>query len=240
MEYQLTGVDVTEQKGIENRLEKSFRALSLSFRGTVHAMSRMMESRDPYTAGHQQRVALLALAIGRELGLAKHSLQTLYYGGLLHDVGKVQIPSEILIKPGQISDLEMDIIRGHAAHGGELLGAVEFPWPLARVACEHHERLDGSGYPRGLKGGEVLLESRIVAVADVVEAMSSDRPYRAAMGRERALEAIRQGSGTLYDTEAVQACLRLFEERRFSFEDVLESIDDELCLLSNDHFPSRD
>jgi putative nucleotidyltransferase with HDIG domain len=179
----------------------------------------MAEKRDPYTAGHQQRVARLACAIGRELGLPQESLEGLEVAGTLHDIGKVYVPAEILSKPARLSHMEMGIMKSHSEVGFEILREVTFPWPVARSVLEHHERLDGSGYPGGLKGTEISQEARILAVADVVEAMSSHRPYRAALGLPRALEEIISGRGRLYDAECVDACLALMNGGGFTFEE---------------------
>jgi putative nucleotidyltransferase with HDIG domain len=178
----------------------------------------MAEKRDPYTAGHQQRVAKLACAIGRGMGLSEHALEGLEMAGTLHDVGKVYVPAEILSKPARLSHLEMGIMKSHPEVGFEILREVNFPWPVARTVLEHHERLDGSGYPGGLKGADICLEARILAVADVVEAMSSHRPYRAALGLPQALEEIRSGRGRLYEGEAVDLCLALMRDG-FTFEE---------------------
>ncbi|MCX7843973.1 MAG: HD-GYP domain-containing protein [Candidatus Bipolaricaulota bacterium] len=180
-----------------------------------------MDLREPYTAGHQRRVAELACAIAQELGLSAERIQGLRVAALLHDVGKALfVPIEILSKPGKLTDLEMALIREHPRAGYEILRRVEFPWPVAEIVHQHHERLDGSGYPRGLKGEAILLEARILAVADVVEAMSSHRPYRPALGVEAALAEIREKAGKLYDPKVVEACLRVFA-RGFQFPKVL-------------------
>jgi PAS domain S-box-containing protein/putative nucleotidyltransferase with HDIG domain len=210
--------DVTQRKRDEAELRRSMAALRTTFRQTVRALASMAEKRDPYTAGHQQRVARLACAIGRELGLSDDALEGLEMAGILHDVGKVYVPAEILAKPARLSQMEMGIMKTHPEVGFEILREVNFPWPVARAVLEHHERLDGSGYPGGLHGGEICREARILAVADVVEAMSSHRPYRAALGLERALAEIRNGRGRSFDPDAVDVCLRLFDTGGFSFE----------------------
>jgi putative nucleotidyltransferase with HDIG domain len=183
----------------------------------VQAIGMMGEMRDPYTAGHQRRVADLAGAIGKELGLGTDVLEGLHIAGLLHDVGKIAVPAEILTKPGKLSSYEFEIIKGHPDVGRQILKGVEFPWPVAQAVVQHHERLDGRGYPDGLKGDAVILEARILAVSDVVEAMSSHRPYRAALGVQLALEEITRGRAVGYDGTAVDACLSLFREKRFAF-----------------------
>lgn len=200
---------IAVRKRAEADLRSSMAALRTTFRQTVRALASMAEKRDPYTAGHQQRVARLACAIGQGMGLSEDALEGLEMAGTLHDVGKVYVPAEILSKPARLSHLEMGIMKSHPEVGFEILREVSFPWPVARAVLEHHERLDGSGYPGGLKGPDICLEARILAVADVVEAMSSHRPYRAAMGLELALAEIRSGRGHLYDDRAVDLCLEL-------------------------------
>jgi putative nucleotidyltransferase with HDIG domain len=197
------------RKRAEADLRTSIAELRATFRQTVRALASMAEKRDPYTAGHQQRVARLACAIGRSMGFSEDALEGLEMAGTLHDVGKVYVPAEILSKPAKLSHLEMALMRSHPEVGFEILHEVKFPWPVARVVLEHHERLDGSGYPGGLKGQDICMEARILAVADVVEAMSSHRPYRAALGLPVALDEIRAGRGSLYDAGAVDACLAL-------------------------------
>lgn len=211
--------NVSAKKRAEAELKASVQALGTAFRQTVRALSSMAEKRDPYTAGHQQRVGRLACAMGREMGLDADRLEGLEVSGTLHDVGKVYVPAEILAKPAKLSHMEMGIMKSHSEVGFEILKEVAFPWPVARTVLEHHERLDGSGYPGGLKGQDICLEARILAVADVVEAMSSHRPYRASLGLEQALAEITGHRGTRYDPEAVDACLRLFAERGFTFDE---------------------
>jgi HD-GYP domain-containing protein (c-di-GMP phosphodiesterase class II) len=191
--------------------------LRTSLEESIQAIAATVEMRDPYTAGHQQRVAQLAAAIGREMGLDEERIHGLHLAGIVHDLGKISVPAEILSKPGRLTELELGLVREHARSGHEILKGIDFPWPIARMVLEHHERLDGSGYPQGLKGDAILPESRILTVADVVEAMSSHRPYRPGLGVDRALAEIETNRGRLYDAEAADACLRLFRERRFSF-----------------------
>jgi PAS domain S-box-containing protein/putative nucleotidyltransferase with HDIG domain len=210
--------NVTLRKRAEADLLSSMAALRTAFRQTVRALASMAEKRDPYTAGHQQRVARLACAIGRGMGLSEDALEGLEMAGTVHDVGKVYVPAEILSKPARLSHLEMGIMKSHPEVGFEILREVNFPWPVARAVLEHHERLDGSGYPGGLKGPDICLEARILAVADVVEAMSSHRPYRAALGLPQALAEIRAGRGRLYDAGAVDLCLALMQDG-FTFEE---------------------
>jgi len=190
--------------------------LQQTIEGTIHAAARIVESRDPYTAGHQQRVATLARAVARRLGASPDTVQGIYLAGLIHDVGKIGIPAEILSKPGALSEIEMELVRTHAEIGFEILRTIAFPWPIAQAALQHHERLDGSGYPAGLKGESIILEARVLAVADVVEAMASHRPYRPAREIALAVEEIRRGAGTLYDPAVAAACVDLFEKETFS------------------------
>jgi len=185
--------------------------------GTIEAIAKTMETRDPYTAGHEQRVAELACAIGDEIGLSPDRMEGLKMAGMVHDLGKVSIPVAILSKPGRISKIELELIKTHSVTGYEILKEIKFPWPIALMVLQHHERIDGSGYPYGIMGDALLLESRILAVADVVEAMSSHRPYRPALGIEASLAEIEGKKGVLYDKGVVDVCLRLFREKGFRF-----------------------
>ncbi len=211
--------DITERQEARKRLEQSLEKLQRTMEGAIQAVTATVEWRDPFTAGHQRRVAQLACAIAKELGLAREQIQVIHMAGLLHDIGKISIPHEILSKPGRLSDAEMAMIRAHSQVGYDILKTVEFPWPIADMVVQHHERIDGSGYPSGLREEEILMEARILAVADVVEAMTAHRPYRKAPGIDKALEEISRNSGRLYDTDAVYACLRLFNEQGFKFEE---------------------
>ncbi len=184
----------------------------------VEAMAMIVEMRDPYTAGHQRRVTQLACAIGKKMCLSEDQANALRLAGLIHDIGKVRVPSEILTNPDGLAEAEFNMIKVHPLAGYKILSTIEFPWPIAQIVYQHHERMDGSGYPLGLSDGDILLEARILAVADVVEAMSSHRPYRPALGRDRALSEITQKKGVLYDTDVVDACLWLFTEKSFEFE----------------------
>lgn len=186
--------------------------------GTVDAIARAVEARDPYTAGHQRRVASLACAIAKRMGLDEDRIEGIRMGATIHDIGKIQVPAELLVKPTKLTEIEYMMIQNHAPVGYEILKDIKFPWPVADIAHQHHERMDGSGYPQGLKGEEICLEARIVAVADVVEAMATHRPYKTALGIEVALDEIKQNKGILYDTEAVNACLEVFAEDNFHFE----------------------
>ncbi len=188
----------------------------LSLESTVGALANTVEMRDPYTAGHQHRVAQLAVALARELAVPEPEIQGIFLAGIIHDIGKIDIPSEILNKPGKLTDLQFKLIQTHARSGYEIVKDVDFPWPIAQALLQHHERLDGSGYPQGLKGEAILPEAKILAVADVVEAMMSHRPYRPALGLDAALAEIQKGRGKLYDAAAVDACIRLFKEKGMS------------------------
>ena len=210
--------DIAEKKKAEESLRRSVAQLRQTLEETVSALAAMSEKRDLYTAGHQQRVAHLACAMAEEMGLQGDRVNGLRVAGKLHDIGKISVPAEILAKPSRLTPIEMSIMKTHSEAGFEILKRVSFPWPVARMVLQHHERLDGSGYPEGLRGDEIMLEARILAVADVVEAMSSHRPYRATLGLERALDEVGMHKGGLYDPEAVDACLRLFQHKNFTFE----------------------
>ena len=183
--------------------------------GTVDAVSKMTEMRDAYTWGHERRVGEIAAAIALEMGLDQDVQQGLRVAGRVHDVGKISVPTEILTKPGKLTSLEHQIIKLHPERGYEILKDIDFPWPVAKIAHQHHERVDGTGYPNGLKGDEIVLEARILAVADVVEAMASHRPYRAGLGIGKAMSEIERGRGTAYDERAADACLRLFRDKGY-------------------------
>lgn len=185
---------------------------------TIRAISLTVEKRDPYTAGHQQRVADLAVQIGKELGLAEHRLEGLGLGAVIHDIGKIYVPAELLNRPGRLSKAEFEVIQSHAEVGYDIIKDVEFPWPVADMILQHHERMDGSGYPQGLKGEEIILEARILAVADAVEAITAHRPYRPALGIDVALDELKKNRGKLYDPAVVDACLYLVLEQGFSFK----------------------
>lgn len=191
--------------------------LQENLESTVHAVAYIVEVRDPYTAGHQNRVADLAAAIAKQMCLPDDQIHGLHMAGIVHDLGKIQVPAEILSKPGKISDMEYSLIKEHAQAGYNLLKDIDFPWPIAQMVLQHHERLDGSGYPQGLRGKGILLEARILAVSDVVETMASHRPYRPGLGIAPALEEISRGSGTHYDSQVAAACLTLFQEKHYAF-----------------------
>ncbi len=211
--------DISQTKLHEKNLRRSLDSFKRAIEGSVTAMSLLVEMKDPYTAGHQKGVALLACAIGREMNLDDNTIDCLRIASTLHDLGKLNVPLEILNKPGPLSEFEMDFLRTHPGAGYDILKAVEFPWPIAEVIRQHHERQDGSGYPRGLKGDEIMIEASIIAVADVVEAVASRRPYRASRGINVALDIIREGYGIHYNKDVVDSCLRLFNEKGFALMD---------------------
>jgi PAS domain S-box-containing protein/putative nucleotidyltransferase with HDIG domain len=211
--------DISERKAAEAQAQQYVAQLESALMRTVGVATTLIEMRDPYTAGHERRVAEIAAAIGGELGLDARRVEGLRVAGQLHDIGKISTPAEILAKPGKITAAEFTLIKEHAQAGYDALKDVEFPWPVAEVAWQHHERIEGSGYPRGLKGDEILLEARIMSVADVVEAMASHRPYRPGHGIDKALEEIERGSGSAYDTTVAEACLRLFREQGYTLPD---------------------
>ena len=207
--------DITKRKQAEEKLKYTLESLKNALNTTIQVMVSAVEIRDPYTAGHQIRSADLARDIATEMGLPKEKIAGIRMAGSIHDIGKLSIPAEILSKPTKLSAIEFSLIKEHARQGYEMLKNVESPWPLAEIVHQHHERMDGSGYPRGLKGEEILIEARIIAVADVVEAMASHRPYRPALGIDLALAEIEKNRGVLYDDAAADACLKLFREKGF-------------------------
>lgn len=213
--------DITAQLRAERALAEHVVELEGMLSGTVATIMHLGELRDPYTAGHERRVGRLAAAIGRRLGFDDHRVRGLEIMGQLHDIGKISVPVETLVKPTRLTALEFELVKQHAAHGYEILRHVDFPWPVAEVARQHHERLDGSGYPRGLVGEQILPESRILAVADTVEAMSSHRPYRAALGLTEALAEIERGAGRTYDAPVVAACIDLVKGEDFVWDERL-------------------
>ncbi|MBM4465971.1 MAG: HD domain-containing protein [Chloroflexi bacterium] len=210
--------DITDRKRAEEELRQSYVQLQRALEGTVNTLVSAIEIRDPYTGGHQRRVTQLACAIANEMGLPEEQIEGIRMAGLIHDLGKITVPAEILSKPSELTELEFGLIKMHPKIGYDVLKEMDFPWPVAQIVLQHHERVDGSGYPQGLSGEEIILEARILGVADVVEAMASHRPYRPARGIDEALEEISQGRGRLYDTEAVDACLKLFTEKGFELE----------------------
>jgi PAS domain S-box-containing protein len=207
--------DITERKQAEEKLLQTLDRLRKAVGTTIQVLVSAVETRDPYTSGHQLRVADLAGAIAVEMKLTQEKIEGIRMAGAIHDIGKLSIPSEILTKPSKLTDLEFSLIKEHSRSGYNMLKDVESPWPLAQITYQHHERMDGSGYPRNLKGDEILIEARIMAVADVVEAMASHRPYRPSLGIDTALAEIEKNKGTHYDGAVADACLRLFREKRF-------------------------
>ena len=199
-------------------LQESEQRLKDNLLESVSAVAAMVELRDPYTAGHQRNVSLLAASIGQELGLSEKMIEGIRLASVVHDVGKISVPGDILTKPGHLSDAEFSLIKEHPERGYEVLKEIDFPWPIAQTVYQHHERQDGSGYPRGLKGEEILLEARILAVADVIEAMATNRPYRLGLGLDVALEEIERNSGQTFDAGVVDAALTLFREKGYQFE----------------------
>jgi PAS domain S-box-containing protein/putative nucleotidyltransferase with HDIG domain len=209
--------DITQQKLAEENLEKGYKNLQRSFNGSIEAMAKMVELRDPYTSGHQRRVACLASDIAREMNLSEEQVKYIHIAGIIHDCGKINIPSDILSKPTKLTEPEFQIIKTHSRGSWEILKSIEFPWPIANIALQHHERLNGSGYPNALKGEDILIEAKILAVADVVEAMASHRPYRPALGLDRAEEEISRNANILYDSTAVEVCIKLINKTGFQF-----------------------
>ena len=210
--------DRTKQlRNNEEELKKTLTQLRKSLEATIQALALTAEARDPYTAGHQRRVADLSQTIAEKMGLSRDLVDGVRMAGSIHDLGKIYVPSEILNKPGKIRANEFELVKSHPQVGYDILKTIEFPWPVADIELQHHERLDGSGYPNGLKGNAILLEARIVAVADVVESMSSHRPYRPALGIEQALIEIKAGRGTLFDEAVVDACVSVFESDGYTF-----------------------
>lgn len=191
--------------------------------GAIQTIGLIGEIRDPYTAGHEERVSGLAVAIAREMKLGEEQVEGVRVAALLHDVGKIAIPTEILSKPGRITSYELRIIKEHSQVGYDILKVIDFPWPVADIVLQSHERIDGSGYPSGLNGDRIMVEARILAVADVVEAMASHRPYRPALGVKAALKELEAGRGRLYDPEAVNICLNLFRKKRFRFKETRQA-----------------
>lgn len=210
--------DITVRKQSEEALNQSLMKLRQNLAGTIQAISSMVEIRDPYTAGHEKRVSTLARVIAHELGLQTDVIDNIRMAASIHDIGKISVPAEILSKPGRLTDIEMKFIQRHSQAGYDILKDVDLPYPIAQIVLQHHERLNGSGYPQGVKAGDILLETRIVSVADVVEAMASHRPYRPAFGIDMALEEIEKNKDIFYDAVVVDACVRLFREKGFKLE----------------------
>jgi PAS domain S-box-containing protein len=212
------GRDITERKQAEEKLQQTLGILRKSIGVTIQVMVSAIEVRDPYTAGHQRRVADLARSIATEMGLNKDKIEGIRMAGSIHDIGKLAIPAEILAKPTKLTNIEFSLIKEHSQSGYEMLKDVESPWPLAQIVYQHHERINGSGYPKKLKGDEIIIEARIMAVADVVEAMASHRPYRPGLGLDAALEEIEKNKGITYDAAVADACLKLFREKGYQLQ----------------------
>ena len=210
-------IDITATRRAEEALAASYEKLRRTLAGTIQALASTVEIRDPYTAGHQRGVANLASALAQEMGFTPEAVEGMRVTGFIHDIGKIAVPAEILNKPGKISPMEFDLIKSHSQVGHDILKGIEFPWPVAQPVLQHHERLDGSGYPLGIKDGDIIPEARILMVADVVVAMASHRPYRPALGIDQALEEIVRNQGTLFAPGVVDACVRLFTEKSFQF-----------------------
>ncbi|MBV8033008.1 MAG: HD-GYP domain-containing protein [Betaproteobacteria bacterium] len=212
--FQRDAAAAAARAALKDNQEKLRSALT----ATIEAIAATVETRDPYTAGHQRRVADLAAAIALEMGLPAEQVEGIHFGALIHDLGKVQIPAELLAKPTRLTKLEFELIKTHPQAGYEIVKGIQFPWKVAEMVHQHHERLDGSGYPQGLKGDQIALEARILAVADIVEAMASHRPYRPGLGVDVALAEIQKQRGTGLDPSAVDACVALFRSGRFTLK----------------------
>ncbi len=209
--------DISKRESAEAEVQSTLFKLRSAMGGIIQAMALTVERRDPYTAGHQRRVADLARAMAAEMGLSNQQIDGIRMAGLIHDLGKICVPAEILSKPGQLTEIEHTLIRDHPQVGYDILKEIEFPWPLAEIVLQHHERMDGSGYPAGLTAEQIIIEARTLSVADVVEAMASHRPYRPTLGGEMALEEISKNRGTLYDSDVVDACVKILKEKYFQF-----------------------
>jgi len=210
--------DISNRRDAEETMRQSLDRLRKATGSIIDVMVMAVEARDPYTSGHQRRVANLARAIAADMGMPRDKIDGLRMAGVVHDLGKISIPAEILTTPRKLSVIEFNLVKSHAQLGHDLIKDIDFPWPIAEMILQHHERLDGSGYPRGLKGEAIMVEARILAVADAVEAISSHRPYRPALGLDKALDDITQGRGTLYDPVVVDTCLKLFQDKGFKFD----------------------
>ena len=213
----LAVISAIEYSRFVDKLNQSYQQLQRNFIMIVETMSKVVELRDPYTAGHQKRVAQLAGRIGKKMELPESQIEGIIMAGMIHDIGKISVPSEILCKPGKLNDAEMTLIRMHPEIGANILESIEFPWPVAKIIIQHHEKMNGSGYGKGLMESEIILEARILCVADVVEAIASHRPYRPALGIDAALSEIYENSGKLYDKEVVKVCNELFLSKEFAF-----------------------
>lgn len=210
--------DITKRMLAEEELKNSMQQLRKNLAGTIQAMARTVETRDAYTAGHQKRTTNIARAIAYEMGLPRQTIDGIRMAGVIHDLGKISIPAEILSKPGVLNDSEFSLIKQHPQAGFEILKGIDFKWPVADIVLQHHERINGSGYPNGLKGDDILLEARVIGVADVIEAMASHRPYRPALGIDDAFEEITTKSGVMYDPDVVDAAVHLFTQKGYQLQ----------------------
>jgi PAS domain S-box-containing protein len=210
--------DITTRKQAEEEVNRSTQQLVSAVESTIQAMAVIVEMRDPYTAGHQRRVTELACTIAVKMGLSEDQITGLRLAGLIHDVGKIRVPTEILTNLDGLSEAEFNIIKTHPQVGYDVLRTIDLPWPVATIVHQHHERMDGSGYPFGVFGKDIIQEARILAVADVVETIASHRPYRSAFGIDKALDEISEKNGILYDSQVVGVCLQLFKEGIYNFE----------------------
>jgi len=217
--------DITERKKVDHQLLEYQHLVNLGMSEIVDVLSAMVEARDPYTAGHQARVAHLSVAIATELQLSPHNIEGIRLSALVHDIGKFSIPAQVLMKPTKLNNFEVAMLRNHVQAGFDVLKHIHFPWPVAQIVLQHHERLDGSGYPNGLKGDSISDDARILAVADTMDAMAGLRPYRAAFSVDEALQTLEAGIGTLYDARMVHACAKLFKQDNYTFPP-LRNIDD--------------
>jgi putative nucleotidyltransferase with HDIG domain len=206
------------QEKLEQMVSERTAKLRKALDGIIHTVALTVETRDLYTAGHQKRVAKLSSAIAKEMGFTEEQVEGIFMAGIIHDLGKISVPAEILSKPTRLTENEFNLIKNHSQVGYNILKDIDFPWPIAQMVLQHHERVDGSGYPQGLSGEEILIEAKILGVADVVEAMSSHRPYRPALGIDKALEEIKKNKGIFYDPRVADVCLKLFSKKGFKFE----------------------
>jgi len=219
LEYQTIIKDITKQKEIQQKLKSTLDLLRKNLDGVIKLVNQLVEKKDPYTAGHQRRVTELARSIAQEMELPASQIDAIRMAGRVHDIGKISLPAEILNKPGSVSPIEMSLLKAHSRIGYDILREIEWPCPIPEIVLQHHERMDGSGYPQGLSGEDILVEARILGVADVVESMNSFRPYRAPLGLAMAIEEIIENRGALYDPDVVDACVRLFKEKGFRWND---------------------
>ena len=216
-EYQTIVRDITEQNLNRQKLQETLETLRRNLNGVIQCVALVIEKKDPYTAGHQRRVTVLARVMAQEMGLPAGKRDAIRMAGILHDIGKISIPAEILSKPGRLTEIEFSILKAHSSIGYEILNEIDWPYPIPEIVLQHHERMDGSGYPHCLSGEEIMMEARVLGVADVVEAMAANRPYRPAIGIHKALEEISKSRGILYDVDVVDVCLRVFREKDFEW-----------------------